>query len=238
MALALFADAPDVRRDDVGRWSLARERLPAAWPATSGAGRALDSLTWVVVDVETTGGSPFGGDRITEFCAVTVANGRIASVFETLQSVGAQVNATTWYDRTNYYAMLPSEHLPLVVEIEADRMRGALVTEADLASERVVVLNELDRGENDPMRRLLHAVYAVAFLAHPYGHPVIGWRSDVETVTAPGAGPIRVVLRRGADGDLFTQSIGTGRVDLTDPAVVALLDEAEARVRAAAGLRG
>ena len=62
--------------------------------------------------------------------------------------------------------------------------------------------------------------------------------APVVAVTAPGAGPIRVVLRRGADGDLFTQSIGTGRVDLTDPAVVALLDEAEARVRAAAGLRG
>jgi hypothetical protein len=59
----------------------------------------------------------------------------------------------------------------------------------------------------------------------------------VETVTPPGAGPVRVVLRRGADGDLFTQSIGSGRVDLADPAVVALIEEAEARVRAAAGLR-
>ena len=110
--------------------------------------------------------------------------GRGTSVFETLQTVGAQVNATTWYDRTNYYALLPAEHLPLAIEIEADRMRGALVSEADVASERNVVLNELDRGENEPMRRLLHAVYAVAFLAHPYGHPVIGWRGDVETVTA------------------------------------------------------
>ena len=108
------------------------------------------------------------------------------SVFQTLQSVGGQINATTWYDRTNYYALLPAEHLALAVEIEADRMRGARVRDEDLASERTVVLNELDRGENDPLRTLLHAVYAAAFTAHPYRHPVIGWRSDVETVTADG----------------------------------------------------
>lgn len=106
------------------------------------------------------------------------------SIFAVLQRVGAQMNATTWYDRTNYYELLPVEHLPLAVEIEADRMRGARVSEADLASERTVVLNELDRGENEPLRKLLHAVFATAFFAHPYGHPVIGWRSDVETVTA------------------------------------------------------
>ena len=108
------------------------------------------------------------------------------SVFQTLQAVGGQINATTWYDRTNYYALLPAEHLGLAVEIEADRMRGARVRDEDLASERTVVLNELDRGENEPLRTLLHAVYASAFHAHPYGHPVIGWRSDVETVTAAG----------------------------------------------------
>ncbi|MDT0630604.1 pitrilysin family protein [Rubrivirga sp. S365] len=108
------------------------------------------------------------------------------SVFQTLQAVGGQINATTWYDRTNYYALLPSEHLELAVEVEADRMRGARVRDEDLSSERTVVLNELDRGENEALRKLLHTVYATAFQAHPYGHPVIGWRSDVETVTAAG----------------------------------------------------
>ena len=111
---------------------------------------------------------------------------RGTSIFNTLQRVGAQVNATTWYDRTNYYELLPNEHLGLAVEIEADRMRNARVSDDDLASERTVVLNELDRGENDPTRKLLHAVYATAFFAHPYGHPTIGWRSDIERVSAAG----------------------------------------------------
>ncbi len=108
------------------------------------------------------------------------------AVFPTLQRVGAMVNATTWFDRTNYYELLPKEHLPLAVEVEADRMRNARVRDEDLAAERTVVLNEFDRGEADSTRKLLHAVYATAFFAHPYGHPTIGWRSDIERVSAEG----------------------------------------------------
>lgn len=108
------------------------------------------------------------------------------SVFQTLQRVGAQVNATTWLDRTNYYALLPVEHVELAAEVEADRMRGALLDEGSVASERTVILNELDRGENDAFRSLYHLVWSTAYLAHPYGHPTIGWRSDVETVTPEG----------------------------------------------------
>lgn len=108
------------------------------------------------------------------------------SVFNVLQRVGAQVNATTWYDRTNYYELLPSEHLALALEIEADRMRGVLLDRDDLESERTVILNEFDRGENEPIRNLYHAVWSTAFFAHPYRHPTIGWRSDIETVTEEG----------------------------------------------------
>ncbi len=105
-------------------------------------------------------------------------------IFALLQQVGAQVNATTWLDRTNYYEVLPTQHLQLAASIEADRMRNALIAEEDLASERIVVLNELDRGRNEPLRNLHDSVWAAAFVAHPYRHPTIGWRSDVETITA------------------------------------------------------
>ena len=105
------------------------------------------------------------------------------SIFHTLQRVGARVNATTWFDRTNYYELLPKEHLPMAVEIEADRMRGILLDERDVESERTVILNEYDQGQNDPFRNLYHAVWASAFVAHPYHHPTIGWRPDIETAT-------------------------------------------------------
>jgi DNA polymerase-3 subunit epsilon len=82
LALALFNDIADVQRDQDGRWLLVRERRSA--PTNMVASRRLDALTYVVVDVETTGGSPGGGDRIVEFGAVTVAGGRIVDHYETL----------------------------------------------------------------------------------------------------------------------------------------------------------
>jgi zinc protease len=105
------------------------------------------------------------------------------SIFHALQRVGARVNASTWFDRTNYYELLPKEHLPKAVEIEADRMRGLLLRPEDVESERTVILNEHDQGQNDPFRNLLHAVWAAAFTAHSYHHPTIGWRPDIEAAS-------------------------------------------------------
>ncbi|PSQ98804.1 MAG: insulinase family protein [Bacteroidetes bacterium QS_9_68_14] len=105
------------------------------------------------------------------------------SIFHTLQRVGARVNASTWFDRTNYYELLPKEHLPKAVEIEADRMRGLLLRPEDVERERTVILNEHDQGQNDPFRNLYHAVWAAAFTAHAYHHPTIGWRPDVEAAS-------------------------------------------------------
>ncbi len=108
---------------------------------------------------------------------------RGTSVFNMLQRVGAQINATTSKDRTNYYATLPSEHLALAVDIEADRMRGARLAADDMESERTVILNEMDRAENEPVGSLYRQMWSLAYLAHPYRHPTLGWRSDVEHVT-------------------------------------------------------
>lgn len=99
-----------------------------------------------------------------------------------LSRIGASFNATTYYDRTNYYATVPVEHLPFVIRVEADRMRRATFTDADRQSEMTVVRNELERGENNPGRVLHHLVWAQSIIAHPYHHPVIGWRSDVENM--------------------------------------------------------
>lgn len=99
-----------------------------------------------------------------------------------LNRIGASFNATTFYDRTNYYETVPVEHLPFAIELEADRMRHSTFTDADRASEMPVVRNELERGENNPGQLLHHLLWAQSMVAHPYHHPVIGWRSDVENV--------------------------------------------------------
>jgi len=109
------------------------------------------------------------------------ADGR--PVARTLERVGAAFNATTWFDRTNYYETLPVEHLELALELEADRMRHALLRPEDLASEMTVVRNEFERGENDPFDVLLKQSFAEAFREHPYHHPTIGWRDDIENAS-------------------------------------------------------
>jgi zinc protease len=100
-----------------------------------------------------------------------------------LHRVGASFNATTWLDRTNYFEVLPVDRLQLAVDIESDRMRGALVRDSDLESERSVVLNELDAGENESFDLLMKSSFAIAYLEHPYRHPTIGWRDDVERMS-------------------------------------------------------
>jgi zinc protease len=99
-----------------------------------------------------------------------------------LQRQGAVFNADTWYDRTRYYEMLPSDQLELAIHLEADRMRNSFIDDEDRTSEMVVVRNEMERGENDPARILDERIWAAAFREHPYHHPTIGWRSDVEGV--------------------------------------------------------
>lgn len=103
MAHAMFAGRPQFARTADGKWMLTpsvpvnkdvrrrgrkrdevvEDHTPVAY-ADGGAVERLDSLSYVVVDTETTGGSMWFGDRITEVAAVVVRNGEIAEVFETL----------------------------------------------------------------------------------------------------------------------------------------------------------
>lgn len=105
------------------------------------------------------------------------------SIWTELQNIGAQINATTWYDRTNYFETVPSEHLEKAIAIEADRMRHAFLKDEDRQPEMTVVRNEFERGENDPFDVLDKNIWATAYQAHPYHHSTIGWRSDIENVS-------------------------------------------------------
>ncbi|MEO6787275.1 MAG: pitrilysin family protein, partial [Chthoniobacteraceae bacterium] len=101
---------------------------------------------------------------------------------QVLERVGAETNATTWLDRTNYFATVPANALPLLIEVEADRMRNLALRESDRRPEMVVVRNEFERGENDPRNALDKELWSSAYIAHPYHHDTIGWLSDIEKV--------------------------------------------------------
>ena len=104
------------------------------------------------------------------------------SVKQYLEKVGGQFNASTSVDRTNYFATIGRDNLEGYIAIEADRMRHLWLHEADRQSEMTVVRNEFERGKNDPDNVLVEEVTAAAYVALPYHHPTIGWRSDIEHV--------------------------------------------------------
>ena len=105
------------------------------------------------------------------------------AVAAVLEAIGARFNATTWFDRTNYYETIPSDALETALAIESSRMRGALLRDEDRVPEMTVVRNEFERGENSPFQVLYKQTFATAFREHPYHHPTIGWRSDIEGVS-------------------------------------------------------
>jgi len=104
------------------------------------------------------------------------------NVDQYVETVGGVMNATTSLDRTNYFAVIGKDALEGYVAREADRMRNLSLREEDRRTEMTVVRNEFEQGENDPTRSLDKEINAAAFVAHPYHHPTIGWRSDIENV--------------------------------------------------------
>ncbi|MGO9512162.1 MAG: M16 family metallopeptidase [Steroidobacteraceae bacterium] len=104
------------------------------------------------------------------------------SIKQFLERVGGQFNASTSVDRTNYFATIGRDSLEGYIAIEADRMRHLWLHEADRQAEMTVVRNEYERGKNDPDSVLMEEVNAAAYVALPYHHPTIGWKSDIEHV--------------------------------------------------------
>jgi len=106
------------------------------------------------------------------------------SITSHLDWLGAASNATTWYDRTNYFEILPKEHLEEALALEADRMRNSLFSDEDLASEMTVVRNEYERSRNNPFELLDEEMWLTAFTKHPYRIATIGLKEDIEASTA------------------------------------------------------
>ena len=99
-----------------------------------------------------------------------------------LKPTGADYNAFTGTDNTSYVICLPKEKLGLALALEADRMRNLKLRDDERKSEMTVVRNEFEIGENDIDDVMYKQLMAMAYAEHPYHHPIIGWRDDVEFV--------------------------------------------------------
>ena len=101
---------------------------------------------------------------------------------------GGQDNAFTSVDYTGYYQSIASDRLDLVMKMEADRMVDLRLTEAVALRQRDVVLEERNqRTENDPGALFSEQMDAALYLNHPYGIPIVGWKSEIEGLTMQDA---------------------------------------------------
>ncbi|MFL5085051.1 MAG: M16 family metallopeptidase [Xanthobacteraceae bacterium] len=101
----------------------------------------------------------------------------------TVSTIGGQENAFTSTDYTGYFQRTSRDHLPTLMEFEADRMTGLTLSDDAVRPELQVVLEEQNmRVANNPAARLGEQVVAALYLNHPYGRPVIGWRHEIETL--------------------------------------------------------
>jgi zinc protease len=95
-------------------------------------------------------------------------------------ALGSDSNAFTSYDQTAYYGTVERNKLKALLVLEADRMQNSQIEPEQLASEKRVVISELQGYENSAEYRLNRAVMQAVFPNHAYGLPVGGTKADVE----------------------------------------------------------
>lgn len=108
--------------------------------------------------------------------------GRASGEFDRLlEEAGAESNASTWLDWTQYNIAIPKDKLGLVIGLEAERMSRLVLREPQVTSEKEVVANERRyRVDDDVEGAVSELLWATAFDRHAYRWPTIGWMKDIE----------------------------------------------------------
>jgi zinc protease len=115
----------------------------------------------------------------------TVAPGDLSKI---VAAQGGSDNAFTTQDYTAYFQRVAADRLDLVMKLESDRMHNLNLTQQDVDTERQVILDErTQRTDSDPGALFQEQLAASQYLNHPYGTPVIGWRSEMEGLTRQDA---------------------------------------------------
>ncbi|SDK53825.1 M16 family metallopeptidase [Aliiruegeria lutimaris] len=106
----------------------------------------------------------------------------------TVELNGGSDNAFTSQDYTGYFQRVAADRLDLMMEMEADRMTGLVLTDEVVLPERDVILEERNqRIENSAGALFGEQRRAAQYLNHPYGIPIIGWKHEIETLSGKDA---------------------------------------------------
>lgn len=97
---------------------------------------------------------------------------------------GGRENAFTSQDYTGYFQTIAADRLALMMELEADRMTGLVLTDDIIQPERLVVIEERrSRTDSSPRALLSEQVTAATYSNHPYRLPIIGWEHEIRALT-------------------------------------------------------
>lgn len=96
------------------------------------------------------------------------------------KAVGADRNAYTTDDYTNYHTTFAKEDLETVLELEADRFQKLSYSLEDFRTESQAVLGEYNKNSSDPIQKIFEVVRDTAYQAHPYKHTTMGFLRDIE----------------------------------------------------------
>lgn len=106
---------------------------------------------------------------------------RFGGRFDTIMEAnGGANNAFTSRDVTVYTDWFPAARLPLILAMEADRMRALALDAALVEREREVVASERRLSMEEPAAALEEQLWATAYTAHPYQWDVLGWMVDIQ----------------------------------------------------------
>ena len=111
-------------------------------------------------------------------------NLKIGEFSEIVAENGGRDNAFTGKDYTAYFQTIAADRLPLMMQLEADRMRNVRISEEEFKKELEVVKEERRwRTEDKPRSLTYERFQATAFMNSPYHHPVVGWMEDLDALT-------------------------------------------------------
>ncbi len=137
--------------------------------------------SWLAVGSADEAGGKTGLAHLFEHLMFKSTQTRPAGTLDrVLEQMGGSANAATSLDYTFFQETVPSTHVPVVLEMEADRLVNLDLTAAAFRSELSVVRNERrEVVDNDPDGQIDETLSTLAWGPHPYGHPVIGTESDL-----------------------------------------------------------
>jgi zinc protease len=102
--------------------------------------------------------------------------------------LGGRHNALTSHDTTTYFQRVAKEHLPRVMELEAERMINLRLNEEEVRTERDVVREERRSSiDASPIAIANEQMLAQLYQNHPYQRPVLGWSHEIPALTLADA---------------------------------------------------